>query len=179
MGEVKEKFSKLFGKNKNTTGLYIILIIGILIVLFGGNMMGGLVGGKQSGKTGEVMLPDESVEKRLEGIIAKIRGVGKVELLITYDSTGEKQFATDTSEHGSSLAETTSGGASRQEEDIKTDKKTITPSNSPVVTKEVFPRVKGVVAVAEGAENAEVRQNILSAIKAALDVADHKISILY
>lgn len=176
---LKSWYEKLFSKKKNTNSLYIILIIGIVIVVFGGSLFGGLGLGKSPTKTANnVLLPDKTIEKELSDILSQIRGAGKVEIMITYVSTGEKIYVTDVSEQTKTSNQDTKSGDVKEDSDTKYDRKTITPSNAPVVSKELFPKVKGVIVVAQGADDAAVRQNIMQAVKAALDVPDHKISVL-
>lgn len=165
---LKDFFQKAFPKNKNMMLLYVILIIGIVILLFGGRMFASPEQQDATSNT-EVTIPSEDTERRLAGILSEIAGAGEVEVMITYESTGEKLFASDTSTETVDQSDTSQ--TSRQ------DIKPITPSNEPVVSKQLYPKVKGVIVVAEGAGDARVRQSLTEAVKAALDVADHKISV--
>jgi len=175
---VNSLFDKISPKNKHTSSLYVILIIGIVIIVFGGNILSGLGGDKaKSVSSGETILPDKELETELIAILSQIQGAGDVDIMITYESTGEKIYAIDISEQSTVSSEDSQSGAGKQNSNIKSDKKTITPSNTPVVAKEVYPKVKGVIVVAQGAGNASVKQNIITAVKAVLDVPDHKISV--
>ncbi|MFR1159532.1 MAG: hypothetical protein ACLSD7_11495 [Coprococcus phoceensis] len=49
---------------------------------------------------------------------------------------------------------------------------------TPYVTKEVNPKVEGVVVIAEGGGNAVVIKNITEAIQALFDVDTHKIKVM-
>ena len=98
--------------------------------------------------------------------------------MITYESTGEKRYAVDTSEETTASNDPLANGSvSKTQNKTKQDVKTITPGNAPVVTKEIYPKVKGVVVVAEGAADPIVKQDLIAAVKSILDVADHKIGV--
>jgi len=171
-------FDKFLPKSKHTNGLYVILIIGIVIIVFGGNMFKGFVGDKTTpAPIPETIMPDKELETELKAILSQMQGAGAVDIMITYESTGEKVYAIDVSEQSTVSNEDSQSGANKQNSNIKSDKKTITPSNTPVVAKEVYPKVKGVIVVAQGAGNAAVKQNIITAVKSVLDVPDHKISV--
>ena len=171
-------FDKLIPKNKHTNSLYVILIIGIVIIVFGGNLFN-----KQDSSepppaySTETIMPDKELEANLKAILSQIQGAGTVDIMITYESTGEKVYAIDVSEQSTTSNEDSQSGANKQNSNVKSDKKTITPSNTPVVAKEVYPKVKGVIVVAQGAGDATVKQNIITAVKSVLDVPDHKISV--
>ena len=51
-------------------------------------------------------------------------------------------------------------------------------SQQPFVSKEVLPRVRGVLVVAEGANNKRVNMELTDAVAAVLDVPYHKIKVL-
>ncbi len=107
-------------------------------------------------------------EKRLEEILSKIEGAGSVSVMITYYSGTEKSIAYETKQNTSS-----SDGRS----DTSEDKKAVMTDGEPMVVKEVYPKVKGVIVVAQGAESVSVKQAISHAVEAACDVPAHRICI--
>lgn len=109
------------------------------------------------------------LENKLGNVLSKISGVGNVDVIITLESGFTYEYATDTE-----TKTTTSGGA---ETTIKTET-VILVSNQPVITKEIYPTIKGVVVVAEGAENFNVKMNILTAVETVLEVERNSITIL-
>ncbi|MCC8160774.1 MAG: hypothetical protein LIO53_05630 [Oscillospiraceae bacterium] len=111
----------------------------------------------------EVSIADD--ERRLEEILSQIEGAGEVKVMITYYSSSEKDIAYETK---TSLVEDKSESE---------DKKAVMTGDEPMVVKEVYPRVKGVIVTAQGAGNAAVKAAISDAVGAALDVPAHKICI--
>ena len=171
---IREKIGMFFKENKNMRTIYIILIIGTAVLICANSFFGT---GKKNTAEGaaDISRPESGVKEELEEILSMVKGAGHVKVMITYESTGEKYYASDVT------SENNSGGASaadgRTQTRSKQSKKVITPSNSPVLTKEDFPKVMGVIVVCDGGGDVQVKSDIISAVKSVLDVADHKISV--
>lgn len=52
-------------------------------------------------------------------------------------------------------------------------------SGDALIIKEKQPKVRGVIVIAEGAQDISIRNNILSAVMTLLDVTAEKVEILY
>ncbi len=156
----KEEIIKIF-KNKNNRLICLILIIGVVLMV----AAGGHSGKEKTVSTAkEITVADE--EKRLADILSQIDGAGKVSVMITYYSSSEKDIAYETKT------------ASREDKsELSEDKKAVMSDGEPMVVKEVYPRVKGVIVTAQGAGNAAVRSAISEAVSASLDVPVHRICI--
>ena len=74
--------------------------------------------------------------------------------------------------------------AKEEEMKVSADGGKVTTSNivlidgKPVLEKEVYPQVKGVVVTASGADDVSVRLNLLSALQTVIEVASQNITIL-
>lgn len=156
----KEEILKIF-KNKHNRLICIIFIIGVVLMV---------VAGGHKKETPAVKTDNDisaaSEEKRLAGILSEIDGAGRVSVMITYYSSTEKNIAYETKT------------ASREDKSEESeDKKAVMTDGAPMVVKEVYPKVKGVIVTAQGAGNATVRSAISEAVAAALDVPAHRICI--
>ncbi len=107
----------------------------------------------------------DSLEKKLSSVLTKVDGVGKVSCVITIKSGMETVLAMKTTQTQ------TSNGVEIVETPILVNGKT-------VVLKELYPEIKGVLVVAEGAKNIAVMTRIQQAITALLDININKIEIL-
>lgn len=152
--------NKLFSKIRNTRTLYLILIIGIVVMLFSSLPKKPAVS-RQPAAISE--------EERLETLLSKIDGAGRVDILITYYGSGEKKIAYETKE---------SRRTGAQSEEESTDRSVVLSDGNPFVTKESYPEVKGVVVIAEGAKSAQIREDILNAVVTAMGIAAHRVCIL-
>lgn len=160
---ISERIKKIVSKKNNLT-IIIILIIGVALMLFSSS--GTQI--KKSGRTPDV----QSDEERLEEILSDIDGAGKVSVMITYYGTGEKSLAYEITESSSN---TSRDGFGENENSI--DKKAVLSNGEPLITEESYPKVKGVVVTAEGADDAAVRLKLLKAVSTVMDVGEHRVCI--
>ena len=149
-------------KNKHIQLLGVIFIIGAaLMIIFGG-----------TGEDKAVNIPKTQEiandEERLSAILSQIDGAGAVSVMITYYSTAEKDIAYET--------KTNSVGRDERSEESE-DKRAVMTGDKPMVVKETYPEVKGVIIAAEGADKAYVRRAISEAVTAVLDVPAHRVCI--
>lgn len=122
------------------------------------------------------------LEKRLEMVLSEMAGVGKVEVMITLESSEELVVEKDEALIRSSTNENDSAGGSRIVNQVDTAPATVYQtqgSNSePYVVKTLAPRVEGVVVVAQGAGNGTVDKNITEMVQALFGVDAHKVKVV-
>jgi stage III sporulation protein AG len=171
----------------------IVIIIGIIIIVAGNIIFSGGKSGQieneQQKTTNAVDGSKQAVnegsdeEARLRTLLSQMKGVGKVDVMITYSTTRENVPAYDIKKNQSSTEEKDSEGGTRsitQEEYDSSMAYEDSPAGgkSPVILKELQPEVKGVLVVAEGADSYEVREQIVNAVKVVLDIPVHKVQVL-
>ena len=162
----KEQFIKIF-KNKNNRIICLIFIIGVALMVIGNGCSISKTGGTKKNTpqtSSEVSVPDD--EKRLAEILSQIDGAGEVSVMITYYSGMEKRIAYETKS-------ASRGEGSEQSE----DKKAVLTGGEPIVIKEMYPQVKGVIIIADGADIPSVKSAMSEAVSATLDVPAHRICI--
>jgi stage III sporulation protein AG len=125
--------------------------------------------------------PKSEMENKLQAILSKIKGAGKVDVMITFYSGNEYIPAVDVNTSENSTQEKDKEGGSRVVKQTDIENSTIYEevdgAKKPFIIKEILPKVKGVVVVADGAEDAEVKANLAKATEALLDIAAHKIQV--
>lgn len=121
----------------------------------------------------------EVLEKKLEQILSEIKGVGNVKVMVTLEDTAEKIPATNTTKNQETSREEDSQGGSREilREDSSAQIVTKGGEGTLIVLKELKPEVKGVIVVAEGAENLEVQEKLYHAVKTVLAIPGNKVEI--
>ncbi len=119
----------------------------------------------------------ECMERKLEEMLRKIDGVTSVTAMITVTSTTEKVVLQDTTINSEDLAEKDGGGGERTSRKNTEETKTVLAGETPFLTKELTPKVEGVVVVISGAENTKVLA-ITEAVQALFDVPAHKVKII-
>lgn len=100
---------------------------------------------------------EENIEKKLENILGKIEGAGKVKVMVTLKDYGETIVKKDET-------------VSYFDSDLS--------SKNPYTMKKIEPSVEGILVVAEGGNNSVTVQNILNAILALFDLEPHKINVV-
>jgi stage III sporulation protein AG len=120
-------------------------------------------------------------ETQLKEILEKVVGVGDVEVMVNLDSTPELVVEKNRDIRSSATQETDKDKATRNQSEQSRSEQAIVISGKqeqPVVLKTLKPKVRGVLVVAKGAENVQVKAWIMEAVQKALDVPIYKISIL-
>lgn len=122
------------------------------------------------------------LETKLEQMLFNMENVGKVDVLITLQSSEEKIVEKDIPINRSNTEEQDSGGGSRSVSNVDTQEITIYETDSgkstPYVVKTTSPKVEGVVVVCEGAGIGSVSKNITDAIEVLFGIEPHKIKVV-
>ncbi|MGE5614170.1 MAG: stage III sporulation protein AG [Bacillota bacterium] len=171
----------------------IVAIIGIIIIIAGSTIFSGTPGDegrerKDSVKAGEASGQNypsvNQTEEKLKSILSQVEGVGKVDVMITYETTSENVPAYDIKRNTSKTEEKDGDGGTRSIEQEEYDSRLAYEESAtggektPVIIKELEPEVRGVLVVAEGVESVIVRERICSAVSVVLDIPAHKVEVI-
>ncbi|KIL41112.1 stage III sporulation protein AG [Gordoniibacillus kamchatkensis] len=125
---------------------------------------------------------EQAYESQLQDILRKIVGVGDVEVLVTIESTEEVDVEKNVKNTQQVTNEKDQNGANRNITEVTSSGEVVlyqvSGAQQPLVTKYIKPKIRGVLVVAKGAENAVVKKMIAEAVERGLDVPAHRISIL-
>lgn len=181
-----KKYLEKVNNKKLMNNLFIILIIGIILLIVANIIMGekkdidinpGSVETLDDPINGN--LDYESIlEGKLENILSQMAGVNKVKVMITLEDTLEKIPAFNTTQNNETTNEIDSQGGTREtiREDMTIQVATGS-EGSFTVLKEIKPTVKGVIVIAEGAENLEVKEMLYEAVKTVLGIPGNKVEV--
>lgn len=124
----------------------------------------------------------DEIERKLEDILEKIDGAGDVKVMITYQDSGTQVVEKDKNTSENSLEESDSTGGIRSTKEQQLQESTVyeeaDAGNTPFVSKELLPKVEGILIVASGGDNQKVKQNISEAVLALFQVEAHRIKIV-
>lgn len=163
----------------------IILLVGILLLVIA-IPVNPEVKQKEQPETGEIgngSTHTDVLEERLVSALEKVSGVGKVQVMLTRKSSGEKVIEKDQTVTDKNTKEEDSEGGSRTNMEQSKGEETVylkdgSGNETPYVIEEIEPQIAGVVVVAEGGNNSIVVQNITEAVMALFGVEAHKIKVM-
>lgn len=180
--------------------LIIIASIGVLLIIlantFGSTETKQVIApvagpAANSKETGDVVSQDASVDslevslaQRLEKVLAIINGVGEVKVTVNLASSTQKDYAVNTTTNNKTTREQDQKGGNRTTtETSENDQMVLVRENQgskedPVIVKETKPEVKGVIVVAEGAVDPEIKADLMKAVQVYLDIPLYKVIVL-
>ncbi len=187
LNKIKDELEKM-GNKEYITKLIIILIIGVMILI----TVSMFTDSKNKGNynLGETNTTDKSkrdstedyvtiLERKLENILSQIKGAGEVNVMITLQNTTEKVPAVNTTKNQENTSEKDSQGGVRETLKEDTVYEIVTKENedSFITLKEINPEVNGVIVVAQGADDAVVKEKLYEAVKTVLGISGSKVDV--
>ena len=120
----------------------------------------------------------DDLEKQLTAILKEINGSGDVSVMITYDNSQEIEPAYNSSSTKETTSETDSSGGERTVETASENKTLVTSdSSNPIVIKTKEAKIKGVLVVASGASDPQIKQTLYEAVQTALQISGHQVEV--
>lgn len=169
LNKVREKLPK-------KTKIMIAAIIGAVLFLTFGSF--------KENKTQEITAEDKfdfkeyknSLTSETEEALSKIKGAGKVKVVLNFDSRGRTVVA----KNSQSKVQTDKGTNDTSETKENTDSVVVYgqgQNETPYITEEKLPIPTGVLVIADGAGNENVRTELYEAVKALYGISSHRIKI--
>lgn len=182
----KIPFFKKLKSIKNIEIVIAVLIICVMLLIYFSSFGSSSNQTNNNSSIGDIKYTNaeeyvKDLEERISNTLSKIDGAGNVSVVITLSSSSEIIIAKDveTTTHTESITE---NGVTTKTEKIVVVEKPILVDGSdgdePLVVLEIMPKIAGVVVVAEGAKDVNVRLNLLKAIQALITVPSGNIEIL-
>ena len=179
MESEKRVMSKLIAAMKKNKKIEIAVYAAVAICVI---LLCIVTGGKEKGgsdKSAEVQVvaaTEEQIEERLSTVLSEIRGAGKVKVMITYDTTAELVPAMSSAKQSS---ETNGEGSKAKNENESNQPATVNTGGGqePIVIKEIQPKVRGVIVIAEGAADISVKMSLEYATATVLGIDRDSIEV--
>lgn len=187
--------NKIFKGNTKKTlmNLVVIILIGILLILIG-DITSNLNGKKNKKEDTTIDVSsnaptiqsssayEERIKNELIDTLSIMSGVGRVKVMIYFESGSESILAANKTDSTKKVEEKDNQGGTRTTtEDSKVINVVIVnegSANRPYVVKQVNPSIGGVMVVAEGANNLEIKERIHTAVKTVLGIPAYKVSVM-
>ncbi|WIY60228.1 stage III sporulation protein AG [Bacillus arachidis] len=139
-------------------------------------------GQKKSDNMSAVEKYEKAYEQELKTALEDITGVKDVSIEVNLDSSEEKILEKNIVKRSQTTGETDKTGGKRQVEDESTDEKTVIiregDKETPIVLRTEKPKVRGVLVVAKGVDNIQIKAMVKEAVTRMLDVPSHRVAVL-
>ncbi|MBQ8749118.1 MAG: hypothetical protein IJZ29_01425 [Clostridia bacterium] len=112
------------------------------------------------------------IEEKLCKVLSNVKGAGNVNVMITLESGTEIIVATSKEERTN-----TSSSSNNTTQSVTVVESPVIVGKEPLVLMEILPKIKGVIVVAQGANDVAVRLELLRAVQALIDVDSNQIEI--
>lgn len=193
---MKEQFDAFFKKNggKRLWQLTLILAAGVLLMLIS-NYQAKEDKRTTDAKTAEVLLKEplsaaensyqdyeRDLELRLEEILSRVDGAGRVKVLLTLKLKGQVELAKDIVHETSQ----TDGSGGVEGKGSLTERKELRHviinsgdgKMTPIVIEQSEPKIEGVIIVLDGGGDPKIKAQVTRAASALLNLPVHKIEVL-
>ncbi len=175
-------FSKIFASKNNKIAIGLVVLAVLLVLMLNINNTSGISKTTSASTTFNALeyvsskKYVENLEVKLVQVLSQIKGAGNVSVMITLESGPELKIATSVDERKNT---TTSNSTTTTSVTVVENPIIITQNgqSSPLVLMEIMPVIKGVVVVAEGANNTRTKLELLEAVQALLKISNQNIQI--
>lgn len=205
--DFKKLFEKLYKNNekntsdkKNVANLLIVLLVGVLIVLTVSFFKTSNTLGIQTPNNGDnknlnkasssdKQINEEktsgeyeaAIQQKLKDTLEKIDGVGRTEVMVSFESGEEQVPAVNINDSTSNTEEKDNEGGTRNTTQ-KNNGSTVVITNEgekskPLIVKTYKPKVSGVCVVAEGADNKVTELRITKAVVDLFNIPESKVNV--
>lgn len=125
---------------------------------------------------------EKAYEAQLKEALDTIVGVSDVTVVVNVDATEKQVLEKNKNTQTQMTDETDREGGTRKVEDHSSDEQLVIIQDGekevPIVIETKKPAIRGVLVVAKGAENIQVKKWIIEAVTRSLDVPSHRVSVL-
>ncbi len=187
---VKKKGNTEKRKLSTIENLILIVIIGVIIILAGSYLANSNDTEDTMNEASSVSSLDKrtvqsghsiegqdvvaDIEQRLSELLSKVEGAGQVSVMV-YADTGSEQVPAYNDVQDTRNDERADG---KSLEISETRQLALAGTDEPVILKVIIPQIKGVVVVAEGADDILIKSQLNNAVCTLLGIPEHRVQIL-
>jgi stage III sporulation protein AG len=171
--------------------LFLLLGIGIFLMVFAGSLVETHPPEPQVSNLESPLNQDDALSKneqelenRLQEILGAVSGAGRVEVIVVLASGPERVFAQNVTKEERTVEEKDQAGGVRTTNEANEQGELVLlrqgsgNEGGPVLIKETRSEIAGVLILAEGAKNPELKEKLAQAVMTVLAVPPHKVTVL-
>ncbi|RFU61934.1 stage III sporulation protein AG [Bacillus sp. V59.32b] len=125
---------------------------------------------------------EKYLQTEMKEALEAISGVDDVKVVVNVDASEQKIFEKNKVTQKQITEETDQEGGKRTVEDSNIDEQLVIiksgEKEGPIVLETKKPKIRGVLVVAKGAENIQIKKWIIEAVTRSLDVPSHRVSVM-
>lgn len=125
---------------------------------------------------------EDVLEGKIANLLSQVRGAGAVSVSVTLESSGSVEHAKNIVRETKTIQEKDHSGGIRTTTEAKESEQILMSkeggSDRPVMVREYKPVIKGVLVVADGAQESSVKANLTKAVETGLGIPSYKITVL-
>ena len=172
--DMPEKYGKALDMLKKNRYVLIVVLAGLFLLLLPTSGGGKQVESAPLSSMAEFSLAEQ--EARVSRALSKIEGAGAVTVVLTLKSSAEQVIAMNRDGSGR-YTKGESGESDVQTSETAVIVSTGSGTQAPVTIKYIYPKYQGALVIAEGADSATVRLELLNAIAGLTGLGTDKITI--
>lgn len=122
---------------------------------------------------------EKELESKIQATIARIEGVGQVQVTVTLETSLKNEYVRNENVTKRTSEETDKESGTRKTTEVNENNQVVIPNGAsqPAIVMEARPEIAGVLIVAEGARNAQIREAIHASVRILLNIPASKISV--
>ncbi|WP_019154465.1 stage III sporulation protein AG [Robertmurraya massiliosenegalensis] len=198
---LKKLFSKEGKLDKKYQYLIIILLFGAAIMVVSNSLIDDenssipvisnqdgekeeveTIGTAKAAGSNEISDYEASYEEQLKEALEGIAGVSDVMVVVNVDATEKSVYEKNTVTRSQTTEETDREGGKRTVEDQSKDSQLVIiregEKEVPIELEKKKPEIRGVLVVAKGADNIQIKKWIVESVTKLLDVPSHRVSVM-
>lgn len=125
---------------------------------------------------------EEVVEGKLTNILSQVKGAGAVIVNITWENSSTQEHAKNITTESKTIQEKDTAGGVRSTTETKESTQILVGKENgidrPVLVREIKPIIKGVLVIADGAYDSNVKASLTKAVESGLGIPSYKITVL-
>ncbi|WP_245754942.1 hypothetical protein [Pelosinus propionicus] len=164
-------------------------LLGIILLVMGGVIDRQTVSPspKVSNEPLKVAVPvnlsyEEAIEGKLTHTLSQVKGAGTVVVNITWENSSTQEHARNITKESKIIQEKDTAGGVRSTTETKESTQILVSKENnmdhPVLVKEIKPMIKGVLVIADGAYDSNIKAVLTKAVEAGLGIPSYKITVL-